>query len=66
MLPAESMQFGYVGKLAHGAVGLGNVKGQFTRKSHHLFDRKSQVLDGDLFSAADIDMGIADFFKIPG
>ena len=61
MVPAEGMELADVGELAHGAVGLGGVEGQFAFESDFFHNQLGKGCDGNLFACADVDVAIAYF-----
>ena len=59
MGPSEGMEFGYVAKFAHCAVGLGGVPADFAFVSDLGADKFGKGANGEFLACAYVDVGVA-------
>ena len=60
MSPSKGMQFAHVNELAHGAIRLGGIEGDFTLEAYGLHYEFGEFTNSELLARAHIDVAVAD------
>ena len=60
MSPAKGVEFGDIDELAHGAIGLGGIEGDFALKAYGFHNQFGEFANGEFLASAYIDVAVAD------
>ena len=59
--PAKGVELGDIDELAHGAIGLGGIEGDFALEAYGFYYQLAEFADGELLAGAYVDVAVADF-----
>ncbi len=59
MSPSQRVELGDIDELAHGAVGLGGIEGDFALEAYGLDNQLGELTDGEFLTGAHIDVAVA-------
>ena len=62
VMPAQCVQFAWIGEFAHGAVGFGTVEREFSLITYGVHNQFGQLADRDFLACADVDVAVANIF----